>query len=40
MTEIVEDVLFRIKKTGIVDNVVVYSTGPRGWARAVVGLGK
>jgi hypothetical protein len=26
--------LFRIQKTGIVDVVVVYSTGPRGWARA------
>ncbi len=26
--------VYRIKKTGIVDVVVVYSTGPRGLARA------
>jgi hypothetical protein len=32
--------LFRIKKTGIVDVVVVYTTGPRGWARVRGGFGK
>jgi hypothetical protein len=32
--------LFWINKTGIVDIVVVYSTGPRGWVRARGGLGK
>jgi hypothetical protein len=32
--------VFRIKKTEIVDVVIVYGSGPRGWARVRGGLGE